>query len=123
MDVFEDFLWTLEGFQILMGSDSLILPGLALGGVGAVSALADVFPEKVVALYELFGQGKLKEATEIQHQLCALRDVSKAGYSSIACLKSMLRLRGLDLRGVRAPAKSLSPPQEEELKKRLRELG
>jgi dihydrodipicolinate synthase/N-acetylneuraminate lyase len=48
-----------------------------LGEVGAVSALADVFPEKVVALHELFSQGKLKEATKIQHELCTLRDIPK----------------------------------------------
>jgi dihydrodipicolinate synthase/N-acetylneuraminate lyase len=42
--------YLVEGLDVFIGAESLVLEGLEHGAVGAVSGLASVFPEQVVAL-------------------------------------------------------------------------
>ncbi|UJF35625.1 dihydrodipicolinate synthase family protein [Paenibacillus hexagrammi] len=60
-------------FSVLAGTDSLILPTLMAGGCGAIAAMANVFPETVKSIYDLWMQGKPMEAEQSQQKLRALR--------------------------------------------------
>src|SRR5919204_380375 len=42
--------YLLDGLDVFVGAEELVLAGIARGAVGAVSGLASVFPERVVAL-------------------------------------------------------------------------
>src|SRR5437660_3815150 len=44
-------------FRIFAGSAGYLLPALSVGAVGAVAALANIFPREVCLLYELFIDG------------------------------------------------------------------
>jgi len=96
---FEPYL--IEGLDIFVGPESLIDRGLALGAVGAVSALASAFPEAVV---EAVRTGT-PEATE---RLARLRD-SIERFPRHAALKRIVARRGVPIReDVRAPLRGLT---------------
>jgi 4-hydroxy-2-oxoglutarate aldolase len=104
-------------FQVLVGSAASVYPSLAIGARGAILALACALPEKCVALFELFRQGKHEMARELQ---AILVRASKLIVSelSIAGVKY-----AMDQRGYRGgiPRLPLQPLHHEQ-KKRLTEL-
>ena len=55
-----------EKFVLLSGSDEINLPILSVGGVGAVSVLANIVPKQTHDLVDNFLKGNLKEAKRLQ---------------------------------------------------------
>jgi len=55
--------------QVVSGDDSLTLAALAYGGVGAISASANVLPHESVALWHAWVAGKPAEAKRIQLEM------------------------------------------------------
>ena len=96
-------------FQVLTGGAAVVYPALAVGGRGAILALADLLPEKCVELYQLFQQGRHEQARQLQLRLVGASRlvVSENG---IAGLKF-----AMDLRGYKggAPRPPLLPLKEE----------
>ncbi len=66
-------------FSVLAGNDSLIYKTLEAGGAGAVAATANVVPELVVSIYELWKNGSKEEAKKRQEQLKPLRSCFPLG--------------------------------------------
>jgi dihydrodipicolinate synthase/N-acetylneuraminate lyase len=62
-----------EEFAVFMGSDGLLLEALELGAAGSVSALANVWPDLLVALTRAFVDGRSDEAKALQQEIGALR--------------------------------------------------
>jgi len=60
-----------EGFQLIAGSASFLLPALTVGAVGGICALANALPGQVCTLQQLFSEGKWDEARQLQHRLIA----------------------------------------------------
>jgi 4-hydroxy-tetrahydrodipicolinate synthase len=90
------------GFILFNGNDSLALPALHEGADGLVSGNASSYPEVLVALFELFRQGRFGEAREKQAELDAFiagRDEAR----ELASFKAILGLRGVPVGEVRAP--------------------
>jgi 4-hydroxy-2-oxoglutarate aldolase len=80
-------------FQVLTGGAAVVYPALAVGGRGAILALADLLPEKCVELFQLFQQGRHAQARQLQLQLVgASRQV--VSENGIAGLKFAMDLRG-----------------------------
>jgi dihydrodipicolinate synthase/N-acetylneuraminate lyase len=101
----------IEGLDVFVGSEPLILQGLERGAVGAVSGLAAVFPEAVVQLVrERRGDvGELRAGLE--------------RFPFQAAAKVALGLRGVPVRGgVRAPLRPLSAEERVELETWLESL-
>jgi 4-hydroxy-2-oxoglutarate aldolase len=80
-------------FQMLTGSASVIVPCLSAGAAGAILALASAFPEKCVALYQLYRQKMYDQARELQGKLAlaSKKVVSEAGIPGV---KFVMDLRG-----------------------------
>jgi dihydrodipicolinate synthase/N-acetylneuraminate lyase len=105
-DRFEPYL--LDGLDVLVGPEALIVQGLDRGAVGAVSALATAFPELVSELVRhpepSLGArvGKLRAAVQALPMPAALKEV--------------LRLRGVPVTGdVRAPLRPLSEAERKDV--------
>jgi 4-hydroxy-2-oxoglutarate aldolase len=82
---------TPSRFRVFAGSAGYLLPALAVGAVGAVAALANVFPREVCSLQELFNAGKLEEARLLQARLAPANTAVTATYS-VPGLKAALEL-------------------------------
>ena len=100
---FEPYL--VEGLHVFVGPESLIARGLAAGAVGAVSGLASVFPEAVVAA--VAGA----EAAPVEELRATLE---RFPFQSAA--KTVLAMRGVAIRpDVRAPLRTLAAEERAEL--------
>ncbi len=80
-----------DTFKVLAGSAGYLLPALAVGAVGAISALANVFPQEVCAVQALFDAGQLAEARVLQARLIPANNAVTTVYS-VPGLKAALDL-------------------------------
>lgn len=78
-------------FAIFAGSAGYFLSALAIGAVGVVAALANVFPRQVCRLQELFQRGELLEAQRLQ-SLLAPANAAVTTIYSVPGLKAALEL-------------------------------
>lgn len=103
---FERYL--LDGLDVFVGPESLIHRALEAGAVGAVSALAAAFPERVAAV--------VREPTA--EGAAALADLRGriVAFPQHAALKRVIAARGVPIGGnVRAPLRALEPDEEARL--------
>jgi dihydrodipicolinate synthase/N-acetylneuraminate lyase len=96
--------YLLEGLDVFIGAEELVLAGMARGAVGTVSGLGSVFPERVVALVR-----------DRDGDIGALRrELDRFPFQAAA--KYVLGRRGVAVReDVRAPLRTLSSEEKQEL--------
>ncbi len=110
------------GLTFLAGSDSLVFTGLAVGCSGAVSAVANVFPELVVDCYEAYDAGDRERARDLQSEIFAVRDALKTGDSYMSGVKTALRMRDFDAGPLRSPLRLADDESAAEMRDRFRDL-
>jgi 4-hydroxy-tetrahydrodipicolinate synthase len=98
------------GFVVLVGSDSVLLPGMAVGAVGVVSGTSNVFPEAVADVVRAFEAGDLELARACQQRLNELLRVVEMG-PPLAGYKAGLALRGMVVGGQRPPLRDMTPEE------------
>jgi len=108
----------------LIGSDSLLVPGLDAGCAGTVSAVANAFPELVVDLYDAYRAGEDARARELQSTVYDVRDAIKDG-PYMSGVKTALSLRELDFEPgpLRSPLRRMDEAETDRLAARLDDLG
>ena len=104
-----------DGFQILAGSASFLLPALSVGAVGGVLALANIAPAQCLAIRELSLAGDWDGAREIQVRVIEANTAVTRRWG-VAGLKAAMNLMGLGGGSVRAPLLKLGEPEIERLK-------
>ena len=108
--------YALEGLDLFVGSEPLVLEALEHGADGAVSGLAAAFPEIVAALVHD------RDATAGDH-VSALRSLL-APIPFHAALKEILVARGVPIRpDVRPPLRPLTPEEREVALDAARRVG
>lgn len=104
-----------DNFACIIGTDGLVYPAMMVGGVGVVSAVANPFPELMVALYDAVIAKQYERARKLQLLVNQLRVVLKIG-PYLAGYKEIMRLRGrqfpLDMK---APLRSLNEKEAAEI--------
>ena len=108
--------------KIFAGSDAQVYLVFSVGGVGQISAIANVFPEKALAIFEAFKRGDLEESFEKQKEFSEIRSIFKE-YPARGGFKYIYSLISGNKSFVRPPLLDLTEAQQEELKKRLQEKG
>ena len=104
------------GLDVFIGSEPLLLDGLAAGAVGCVSGLAAAFPEITAALVH-------ERSAEAHEQVCRLRD-GLAGIPFHAALKQVLVARDvLVAPDVRPPLRALTDAERDRVLGLAREVG
>ena len=119
---FENSLLYLEAtpddFRVLSGNDSLLLPTLMAGGTGGVCGMANLIPERLVSIYELWKQGKQKEAIEAQRSIRPMRNLMKLANPN-SVVKRILNLMGHPVGPARRPVAGKSEALDAEIKRVL----
>ena len=95
-----------DDFALFAGSPNLIFPALALGAVGSITALANIIPEIMVAIWDAVQAGDLVRAAALQKVVTQLYD-DIIGYG-IPGYKAILDHRGFTPGDPRAPLSSLA---------------
>lgn len=80
-----------SSFSVFAGSAGYLLPALSVGAVGAVAALANIFPDEVCRVQELFFEGRLEEARQLQARLVPANTAVTTTYS-VPGLKAALEI-------------------------------
>lgn len=112
---------TGNNFAVLAGRDTLIYGFLAYGAHGSVAATANIVPELVVSIYELYQKREYQAALEAQFKLAPLRMAFSLG-SFPVIMKEGLKLRGIDVGNTLKPIGSLTTEAREKLRKILEEI-
>lgn len=94
--------------QVLAGEDAQIFHNLCLGGVGAITAAAQVAPQAFMALYRALRAGDLAEGRQWHHRLAPLIEALFAEPNP-AVIKAALARQDLGGPHVRAPLLPASP--------------
>ncbi len=104
-----------EKFSILAGSANFFLPSLLMGAVGGVLSAANFFPQVCCRLYEIFQQGNMEQARELQQAILRVnREVS--GKYGVAGVKAAMDFTGFSGGEPRLPLLPLSPTDRENIR-------
>jgi len=125
LDAFAETGRPARALDVFVGSESFLLANMRAGGVGAISAMANVIPAAIHKLYEQWKSAD--NADEQQSQLNAVRDAfsSKGFPSVIAALKQALAIYRSDPEWarVRPPLIELTTEEAKLLAAELKQIG
>jgi 4-hydroxy-tetrahydrodipicolinate synthase len=123
-------LFSKSGFDVFVGSESFLLANIRNGGVGTISATANVNPAAIYELYQNALGTSASTPTELddqQQRLNIVRQVfsNRKLPSMIAALKQAIAIYANDpaWRTVRPPLVELTPEQENMLAGELNAIG
>ena len=112
----------LHKFRIFTGSDTMLLPSLAMGGAGTICAAANVAPSWVVHIYKEFTRGDLVAARAGQDALYKLVMALRGGVFP-AAIKAACHLQGICEPWCAAPIQPLDDELQAKLRVRLEDWG
>ena len=88
-------MWKDEGCVVFNGPDEQLLSGLAAGADGGIGGTYAAMPELYIRIFQLFHEGKMEEAREIQNECCRLiYEMCTAQGNLYAVLKEIIRING-----------------------------
>lgn len=112
-----------KDFDIVVGTEALMLPSYVVGARAFIPGLANHFPEVVKELFDACESRDWSKAQKLQYKVVALRDVTHSVGSSIVGAYTILRLRGVDVGYPKLPFTLPGEDEILELRRKLREIG
>jgi len=113
---------TPDDFDVFCGNTGAFLPGLLLGAVGGILALANVAPRQTVALYHAAQSGQLDVARALNDRIVPVGVAVTATYG-IGGLKAALDLLGYAGGRPRPPLLPPSPDVVSDIRRSLETAG
>lgn len=113
---------TPNEFAVIIGTASVLYPGLAAGAVGGILALANIAPNECVQIQKFVEDGKHREALELQRKMLPVNKAITAKYG-VAGLKTAMDVLGYFGGEPRAPLSVLSEFDEQQIKQILVNSG
>ncbi|MBA2383905.1 MAG: 4-hydroxy-tetrahydrodipicolinate synthase [Actinobacteria bacterium] len=110
------------GLDLYAGDDDLVLPFLALGGVGGVCVHTHVVGPQVKELIRLWKAGDHEGARVLEQELAPSIELLRVAPNPIA-IKAALNLVGHDVGGVRLPLVEVTEEERERVRDCLSRLG
>ncbi|WP_432790571.1 dihydrodipicolinate synthase family protein [Brevibacterium sp. K11IcPPYGO002] len=96
-----------ESFDVISGNDSLILWTLLAGGAGGISGIANIYPQTMASIFDLFAAGDTAAARTAQDSIRPIRNCLALGNPNTV-VKAAANERGFGLGPARAPFNALS---------------
>ncbi len=106
---------TPEDFDVIIGSDPIILPAMLSGAKGSVSGNANVFPEVFLGLFQALEENNYEKAHQKQIAIKNIAMALKDG-ANLAYFKEALVHRGFKKTFTRKPILGLSQEEKDQLK-------
>ncbi len=91
-----------DELDVYSGDDDQIVPIMSLGGIGVISVLSNVMPKTAHDICQLFFDGKIKEASDLQLSMISLVGALFCDVNPIP-VKAALNMMGMDVGGYRMP--------------------
>ena len=108
-----------DDLAIYSGNDDQIVPILSLGGIGVISVLANVAPQTVHDICQLYFDGKVKEAAKLQIDYSDLIDSLFCEVNPIP-VKTAMQLMGYNVGELRMPLSEMEEVNLNKLKASLK---
>ncbi len=100
---------------IISGDDSLTLPLMSIGGVGVISVLSNLFPERIKALVAAGAAGDFAQAKQLHLELFALCKGCLTLATNPIPIKAAMQIAGVDTGEVRLPLTELDADGRQKL--------
>lgn len=91
-----------DSLPLYAGNDDVTLPILALGGVGVISVVSNLLPERMSALCRAWREGRISDARKEQYDLLPLCDALFSDVNPIP-VKAAMEMTGACPGGIRLP--------------------
>ena len=108
--------------DVYSGEDALNLPILACGGVGVISVLSNIVPDKVKEMCTLVQENKLAEAIALNNKLLPLANACFVEVNPIP-VKEAMNLIGFNAGTPRAPLTKIEDANREKLVAAMQNFG
>lgn len=108
-----------DNLAVYSGNDDQIIPILSLGGSGVISVLSNVAPKETHDMCQLYFDGKVKEAADMQIKMIDLIDALFCEVNPIP-VKVAMRMKGYNAGPLRLPLCEMEPAHEELLRKAMK---
>ncbi|MGA2613975.1 MAG: dihydrodipicolinate synthase family protein [Spirochaetia bacterium] len=107
---------------VWQGFETKILPALCLGAEGSVCTIANIIPKIIISIYNLFKEGRIKEAAEKQ---LSIFDLNHALFErhDMQPLKEGLKMLGFDVGDALMPKNDLTREEKDRIMRELKKLG
>ena len=104
------------------GEDGLVLPMLAIGGVGVISVWSNVAPKQVHDLCDSFFKGDIETARKLQREALPLVDALFSEVNPIP-VKAAMNAMGLEVGPLRAPLCEMSDANKAKMIEVMKNYG
>jgi 2-dehydro-3-deoxy-D-pentonate aldolase len=108
----------MPAFRLFIGSDTMLLPALVMGGAGTICGAGNVAPRWIVSIFDAFVRGDLAAARAGQDRLYELVMQLRTGVFP-AAIKAACHLQGICEPWCAAPVLPLDDQLEARLRDRL----
>jgi 4-hydroxy-tetrahydrodipicolinate synthase len=108
-----------DDFILLSGDDAINYPLLAVGGQGSISVTANVLPDMMAGMHDLYFEGKLEEARRLAYNLRAMNKAMFIETNPVP-VKTALALMGMMKEEFRLPLTPMSGKNRDMLEAVLR---
>ncbi len=109
-------------FDFLSGDDALTYPFLAIGGKGVISVVANIIPQDIARMIELYNKGEVKKACALHLKMYPLMKAMFIETNPIP-IKTAMGIMGKIKNELRLPLCSMKEENKEKLKKVMKEYG
>jgi len=111
-----------DKLDLYSGNDDQIVPLLSLGGVGVISVLSNLLPEKTHDIYARFAEGNVKGSAALQFEMHKLIGALFSDVNPIP-VKAAMAAMGFCENYLREPLIPMDKAAEEKLLEAMREQG
>lgn len=108
--------------DIYSGNDDMIVPCLSIGGIGVISVVANIIPQDVHDMCELYFEGKTKEAAAMQLKMMDLVEKMFIEVNPIP-VKNAMNMMGFDVGDLKLPLVDLEEANAKKVRKSLLDYG
>ncbi|MBU4226693.1 dihydrodipicolinate synthase family protein [bacterium] len=112
---------TPDDFEVIIGSDNILMPAILYGAKGNVSGNANVFPEIFIEFYQAIKENNYDRAHEKQIIIRHIAKILKNG-ANLAYFKQALIYRGFKPSFTRKPLLSLDQNEKDRLNNEVKEI-
>ena len=111
---------SVKDFKVLVGTASVLFPGLMVGANGGILALANIAPNECISILDLVRKKNFNDAKELQDKMIPVNTAITSKFG-VAGLKAAMDLCGYTGGLPRKPLSALNPIQLEDLKLTLQQ--
>lgn len=111
-----------DNLDIYSGNDDQIIPIMSVGGIGVISVLSNVAPTETHNMCQLYLDGKVKEAADMQIKYIDLINALFSDVNPIP-VKEAMDIMGYEVGPCRLPLVKMSDAKHEALKAELKKVN